>query len=64
MRKTDLKDLVKTVELLRTELHPNLDAGFLEAVVRAEEENPEDDAEAVRAIQAALKAALTAKRAI
>ncbi len=64
MRKTDLKDLMRTVDLLRSELHPDLDAGFLEAVVRAEEENPEDDAEAVHAIQAALKAALTAKGAI
>lgn len=61
MRTTDLKDLLKTVEQLRAELHPDLDAKFLEAVVRAEEENPEDDAEAVRVIQAALKAALTAK---
>lgn len=61
MRTTDLKDLLKTVEQLRAELHPDLDATFLEAVVRAEEENPEDDAEAVRVIQAALKAALTAK---
>jgi hypothetical protein len=64
MRTTDLKDLMKTVELLRTELHPDLDAAFLEAVVRAEEENPEDDAEAVRAIQVALKTVLTAKGAV
>lgn len=61
MRTTDLKDLTKTVEILRAELHPDLDAGFLEAVVRAEEENPEDDAEALRAIQTALKAVLVAK---
>ena len=64
MRTTDLKDLTKTVDLLRTELHPDLDAGFLEAVVRAEEENPEDDAEALRAIQNALKAVLVAKGAV
>lgn len=64
MRTTDLKDLTKTVELLRKELHPDLDEGFLEAVVRAEEENPEDDTEALRAIQAALKAVLVAKGAV
>lgn len=57
---TDLTDLTKTVELLRKELHPDLDAAFLEAVVRAEEKNPEDDAEALREIQAALKAVLVA----
>jgi len=64
MRTTDLTELTKTVKLLRKELHPDLDAGFLEAVVRAEEENPEDDAEALRAIQAALKAVLVAKGAV
>ena len=40
MLTTDLKDLIQTVELLREELHPELDAGFLEAVVRSEEESP------------------------
>lgn len=64
MRTTDLKDLTKTVELLRKELYPDLDAGFLEAVVRAEEGNPEDDDEALRAIHAALKAVLVAKGAV
>ena len=61
MRTTDLKDLIKTVDLLRSEIHPDLDARFLDAVVRAEEENPEDDAEAVRAIQAALRTVLATK---
>ena len=64
MQTTDLKDLINTVEILRAELHPDLDASFLEAVVRAEEENPEDDTEAVRAIQTALKVALTANGVI
>jgi hypothetical protein len=64
MPTTDLKDLTKTVELIRTELHPDLDAGFLEAVVSAEEANAEDDDEALRAIQAALKAVLLAKGAV
>jgi len=64
MRTTDLKDLTNTVEQLRKALHADLDAGFVEAVVRAEEQNPEDDAEALRTIQAALKAVLVAKGAI
>ena len=64
MRTTDLKDLTQTVELLRKELHPDLDPAFLEAVVRAEEENGEDDTEALRAIQAALQAVLVAKETI
>lgn len=64
MRTTDLEELTKTVERIRQERHPDLDAGFLEAVVRAEEENPEDDNAALRAIQAALKAVLVAKGAV
>jgi hypothetical protein len=64
MATTDLTDLMKTVALLRAELHPDLDATFLEAVVRAEEANPEDDAEAVRAIEMALNAVLAVKRAL
>lgn len=61
MRANDLKDLMKTVQLLRKDLHPDLDGDFLEAVVRAEEGNPEDDVEAVRAIQIALKTVLATK---
>jgi hypothetical protein len=64
MQTPDLKDLLKAVEVLRKELHPDLDADFLKAVVRAEEENPEDDSEALGAIQAALKKALAAKGAV
>ena len=64
MPTTNLKDLMKTVELLRAKLHSDLDAAFIEAVVRAEEENPEEDEEAVRAIEIALNTALAAKRAI
>lgn len=61
MQTTDLKDLLETVELLRQHLHPDLDPAFLEAVIRAEEQNLEDDAEAVRAIQLALRNVLTAE---
>jgi hypothetical protein len=63
MRTTDLKDLTDTVETIRTALHPQLDTEFLKAVVLAEEENPEDDDEALRSIQAALKTVLTSKGA-
>lgn len=61
MRTADLKDLTAVVESLRKELHPDLDAQFLATVVMAEEQNPEDDAAALRAIQAALKAVLVSK---
>ena len=58
MQTTDLRELLDTVEAIRAEKHADLDAGFLGAVVRAEEENPDDDAEAIRAIEAALKTLL------
>jgi hypothetical protein len=61
MRTTDLKDLLTTVEALREDLHPDLDTAFVEAVVRAEEQNPEDDDEALRAVRAALTMALAVK---
>jgi hypothetical protein len=64
MRTTDLGELTATVELLRTELYPDLDAKFLEAVVYAEEKNPEDDEEALRAIETALKAVLVLKEGV
>ena len=50
---------MEAVAVLKKELQPELDTGFLEAVIRAEEENPEDDADALRAIQVALKVVLT-----
>lgn len=61
MRTTDLKELMHTVEALRQEMHPELDAGFLEQVIRAEEENTEDEGAAVQAIEAAMRALLKAK---
>jgi hypothetical protein len=61
MRKTDLHDLIKTVELIRKDLHPDLEPQFIEAVVRAEEENPEDDETALRAIQSALRTLLESR---
>jgi hypothetical protein len=61
MRTTELKALLEVVEALREDLHPDLDKAFLQAVVRAEQENPDDEEEALRAITAALKP-LLAKR--
>jgi hypothetical protein len=61
MRTTDLNELMQTVEALRSELHPDLDAGFLELVIRAEAENPEDDGDAIQAIETALKVLLQTK---
>ena len=61
--KTELEDLRHTVEILRGELHPELDPAFLAAVITAEDLNPEveDQREALRQIQAALETALTGK---
>ncbi|MGV9325246.1 hypothetical protein [Streptosporangium sandarakinum] len=60
MRTTDLKDLKDTVERVRQEQYPDLDSGFLAAVVEIEEQNPEpeDDDAAMRAILAALRTLL------
>ena len=58
MRTTDLRDLMLTVEQVRSEKHPSLDPTFLEAVITAEEQNPEDDNEALRCIQVALSVVL------
>lgn len=60
MQTTDLKELMETVEMLRQEIHPDLDPRFLRAVILAEESNPEDDFEAVRSIQLALTELLDA----
>lgn len=58
MRTIDLTDLKDTVERVRLSIHPELDASFLQAVIRAEEENIEDEDAAIEAIQRALKASL------
>jgi ABC-type nitrate/sulfonate/bicarbonate transport system substrate-binding protein len=55
MKTTDLGDLLNTVEAMRVERHPDLDAGFLAAVVAAEEANLDDDDAAIRAIEKALQ---------
>lgn len=62
MRTTELKDLLKTVKAMAAERHPDVDVGFLEAVVRAEQENPDDGAAALQDIEEALQASLGRKR--
>jgi hypothetical protein len=62
MPTTNLDELLKTVTMLGKELHPDLDQGFIEAVIRAEEKFPEDDTEALQLIRLALKAALAAQK--
>ncbi len=64
MPTTNLDALITTVERLRVRLHPDLDAALLEAVVHAEEQNPDDDTEALRDIQTALTRVLDAKGAV
>jgi hypothetical protein len=58
MSTNDLKELSEIVERLRLEMHPDLDKNFLQAVVCAEEANPDDDGDAVTVIQRALDSLL------
>ncbi len=61
MKTKELKSLLKTVNALRLEMYPDLDKSFLEAVIQAEEANPEDESEAVAAIGKAVSALLKTK---
>jgi hypothetical protein len=58
MKKTDLRDILQAVEQTRQERCRDLSAEFVEAVIRAEEANPEDDETAMKTIEAALNATL------
>ncbi|MDC0675980.1 hypothetical protein [Nannocystis radixulma] len=65
-KKTNLDDLMRTVENLRKKMCPDLDAQFLKSVIRIEEENPEEenpeeDKPALSAIRAELKKAVVAR---
>jgi protein-disulfide isomerase-like protein with CxxC motif len=64
MQTTDLHDLRAAVERIRKTQHPDLDSEFLDAVILAEDANPEDDAAAIRAIQAALKVVISESGAL
>ncbi|MFB4203654.1 hypothetical protein KBTX_02664 [wastewater metagenome] len=61
MKKSELEDLITTVETLRKQKFQNMDRKFIEEVIRAEEENPEDDGEAFRRIKDALEGCLADK---
>jgi hypothetical protein len=61
MKRSDLDDLIDTVERIRLESHPHLDAAFLRAVIEAEEQSLEDEVEALKAIEAALEVALASR---
>lgn len=61
MQTKDLKALLEVVNAVRGELHPDLDAAFLEAVIRAEDKHLDDPVEASRAVQDALKVLLAKK---
>lgn len=61
MRTTELKDILKTIEAIRAQDYPELDKSFLEAVVIAEDENPDDEGEAIRSIESALQSVLKVK---
>jgi hypothetical protein len=61
MRTSEIKALLKAVKTIGTERYPDLDQGFLEAVVTAEHENPDDKTAAIREIEKALQALLSNK---
>lgn len=63
MKTSELKALLKTVRTIAAEKHPDLDADFLEAVVAAEQENPDDQPAAQREIELALEKTLSRRRA-
>jgi hypothetical protein len=62
MKTSEIKTLLKTVKVIGAEKHPDLDADFLEAVVNAEQQNPDDDLAAQRGIELALEKVLSKKR--
>jgi hypothetical protein len=55
---TEREDLVAAVLAARDALHPELDAEFLRDVVAAESDSPDSPEGAVRALEAAVTAAL------
>lgn len=63
MKTSELKALLKTVKIIGSEKHPDLDPDFLEAVVGAELDNLEDDAAALKEIEVALEKVISRKRA-
>ncbi len=61
MKTTDIASLLRAVESIRAARHPDLDVEFVRAVLEAEEANPDDDGEALRAIRQALNTMVSRK---
>lgn len=51
----DLRHLLDTVEQVRAEIHPEVSAALLEAVIRAEDEHSDDPEAALKAAEAAIE---------
>lgn len=62
MKTSELKALLKTVKMIGSEKHSDLDPDFLEAVVSAEQDNLEDAAAAMKEIEVALEKVISRKR--
>ena len=60
MTKTNLKDLLLSVEQARVEHHPDLDPSFLQRVVEIEEEAGDDEKAALAHIKEALERLIAA----
>lgn len=50
-KKTEIRDLLKSVELTRTEMHPGLSSQLLQRIVEIEHEANDDEQAALAAIR-------------
>jgi len=58
MLTSELSDLARVVETIRSAVHPEIDKSFVDAVLQAEANAPGQDAAALQAIRAAVEIAL------
>jgi hypothetical protein len=63
MAKNELKELQDVVEKLRASRFAQIDPVFVKDVLKAEQENPDDEAQALQGIENALKKMLSRKGA-
>lgn len=63
MAKNELKELQEVVEHLRASRFPQVDPTFVKAVLKAEQENADDEGQALQGIEDALKKLLARKGA-
>lgn len=61
MAKNELKELQEVVEQLRSSRFPQVDPAFVRDVLKAEQENPNDEVQALQGIEEALKKMLARK---